>query len=113
MYRVSFKTNKRIIKNIFLILALAININIHSQEDFQKKEIISTDDITILHDHQKIYIDQKNNKPIHFQIWQDKKLILKSKGNAKGIESCPVLRGKFKLVIFDDLGKSKTKIFHI
>jgi hypothetical protein len=99
-------------KNIILIFALTISVFGYSQKDFQKKEIISTDAISILYDNQRLFIDQRNNNWIHFEIWKNKVLILNSEGSAKGIESFPASKGKYKLIIFDK-SKPKTKIFHI
>lgn len=99
-------------KNIILIFALTISVFGYSQQDFQKKEIISTDAISILYDNQRLFIDQRNNKRIHFEIWKNKVLILNSEESAKGIASFPASKGKYKLVIFEK-GKPKTKIFHI
>lgn len=99
-------------KNIILIFALTIIVFKYTQQDFQKKEIISTDAISILYDNQRLFIDQRNNNRIHFEIWKNKVLILNSEESAKGIESFPASKGKYKLVIFEK-GKPKTKIFHI
>lgn len=83
-------------KKIFLIFPLTISVFGYSQKDFLKKEIVS-----------------RNNKPIHFQIWKNNELILNSTGSAKGEESFPASKGKYKLIIFDEQDKPKTKIFHI
>ena len=100
-------------KNIILIFTLAICALGHSQQGAQKKEIISIDALSILYENQRLYIDQKNNKPIHFQIWKNNELILNSNGSAEGIESFPVSKGKYKFIIFNGQGKPKTKNFHI
>lgn len=100
-------------KNIILIFALTISVLGYSQQDIQKKEVVSTDAISIMYDNQKLYIYQRNNKPIHFQIWKNNELILNSEGSAEGIESFPATKGKYKIFIFNGKGKARTKIFHI
>lgn len=100
-------------KNIILISALTMFLFGHSLQDYQKKEIVSIDAISIIYDNQKLYIDIKNNNPIHFQIWKNNELILNAKGNTGGIESFPVSKGNYKLMIFNEQGKPKTKFFHI
>ena len=100
-------------KNIIVIFSLTINVLVYSQQNFHSKEIVSTDAISITYDNQRLYIVQKTNKPIHFQIWKDKNLILNSEGSAKGIENFPVSKGKYKLIIFNEKGKAKTNVFHI
>lgn len=100
-------------KNIILIFALTISILGYSQQGSQKKEIVSIDAISILYDNQRLYLDQRNNKPIHFQIWRNNELILKSKGSAKGIESFSASKGEYTLIIYDRKGKARTKIFHL
>jgi hypothetical protein len=44
---------------------------------------------------------------------KNKELILNSEGSAKGIESFPVSKDKYKLIIFNEQGKPTIKIFHI
>jgi hypothetical protein len=55
-------------KNIILIFALTIGVLGYSQQDFLKKEMVSIKAISITYYNQKLYIDLKNNNPIHFQI---------------------------------------------
>lgn len=100
-------------KTIILFFALTVCVLGYSQKDFQKKEIISTDAISILYDNQRLVIDQRNNNRIHFEIWKNKVLILNSEGSAKGIESFPASKGKYKIIIFNERGKVKTKFFYI
>lgn len=100
-------------KNLILIFALTISALGYSQHNFQKKKIVSTDAISITYDNQRLYISQKNNKPLHFQIWKNNELILNAVGSAEGKESFPASKEKYKLIIFDGKGKARTKIFHL
>lgn len=100
-------------KNIILFLALIICKLGYSQNYYQKKEILTLNAISFIIDDQRLYIDIKNTKPIHFQIWKKNEMILNATGRAKGKESFPISKGKYKLIIFNDQGKAKTKFFHI
>nr|WP_315195357.1 hypothetical protein [uncultured Flavobacterium sp.] len=100
-------------KTIILFLITKTSFTGYSQNENTKKEIISTEALTIIYANEKLYIEIKKSTPIHFQIWENKVMILNSDGSAKGSENFPVLKGKYKLVIFDEEGKSKTKNFHI
>jgi hypothetical protein len=100
-------------KIIILFFALTVCILGYSQKYCPKKEVLSIDAISITYAKQKLYIDLKNSDPIHFQIWKKNDMILDAKGSAKGKESFSILKGKYKLIIFNEHGKPKTKIFPI
>lgn len=100
-------------KNIILFFTLTICLLGYSQNYYQKKEILSIDAISMIYDNQKLYINLKNTNPIHFQIWKNNEMILNAKGRAKGKESFPISKGKYRLIIFPERGKSKTKTFQI
>lgn len=100
-------------KYTFLILALIINGLVYSQKDFRKREIVSMESIFISFDSKNLHIDIKSNKLMHFQIWRNEIIVLNAVGRATGNEFFLASKGKYKLVIFDEYGKSKTKTFRI
>lgn len=100
-------------KTLILFFIIITSFTGYAQDKNTGKEIVSTENISIMYKNQKLYIEIKNSIPIQFQIWKNKEMILNSEGNAKGIENFPVSKGKYKLIIFDEAGKSKTKSFHL
>ena len=50
---------------------------------------------------------------MHFQLWKNNQIILNATGVAIGNEFFPISKGKYKLIIFDEKGRPKIKIFHI
>jgi len=84
-----------------------------SQKYYSKRELISIKEISIAYISPRLYINVKTTKPLHFQLWNNEKLVLHGVGRAKGEESFPVIRGEFKFILYDEKGKSKIKIFQI
>jgi hypothetical protein len=101
------------LKRIILILALITCVQAYSRTDFQKKEVLSIDHISISCDNQRLFLDVITSKPVHFELWNGDKLVLHAEGSAKGQEFFPIMRGKFKFILFDKAGKSKTRYFRI
>lgn len=100
-------------KKIILIIALITFQQGYSQKDFHKMEVLVVEGVSISHNDQRLEIDVKTTKPVHFQIWNGNKFVLNAKGSAKGQEFFPIMRGKFKFILFDKAGKSITKYFRI
>lgn len=86
---------------------------VYPQKDIQKRKILLIEEISISYVNPRLYVDVNTNKPVYFQLWNGDKLILNAAGSAKGEEFFPVIRGKFKFILFYEDGKSKSKKFRI
>jgi hypothetical protein len=100
-------------KRIILIFVLLILTRSYSQNNSQKRELLLIDGISILSDNVRLYVNVKTNKPVHFQIWNGNKLVLNAEGSAKGEEFFPVMKGRYKFILFDNAGRSKMRYFRI
>jgi hypothetical protein len=99
-------------KKLILIFALITYLQAYSQKDFHRKQVLSVEGISISYVNPRLYIDVKTTKPLQFQIWNGYKLVLNAT-NGMGEESFPVMIGRYKLILLEENGKSKTKCFRI